>query len=73
MLSEGLERAPAELRDENIPARTKGMTPDERTRRNQLKQGQRKWLEQWTKEHVPAFFERFCAHALFRLTEKNSR
>ena len=73
VLSEGLERVPAELRDENIPARTKGMTPDERTRRNQLKQGQRKWLEQWTKDHVPAFFERFCAHALFRLGRENSR
>ena len=73
VLSEGLERAPAELRNENIPAGTKGMPRDERTRLKQLKQGQKKWLEQWTKDHVPAFFERFCAHALFRLTEKNSR
>ena len=27
VLTEGLEHAPAELRDENIPARNKGMTP----------------------------------------------
>lgn len=67
VLSEGLQHLPAELRDGNIPMRTKGMTPAERTRRNQIKAGQREWLARWTKDHVPAFFERFCTHALFRL------
>ena len=67
VLTEGLEHAPAELRDENIPARNKGMTPAERTRRNQIKARQREWLARWTEDHVPAFFERFCTHALYRL------
>ena len=67
VLTEGLEHAPAELRDENIPTRNKGMTPAERTRRNQLKARRREWLAQWTGAHVPAFFERFCTHALYRL------
>ena len=67
VLSAGLEYAPAELRDENIPVRTKGMTPAERTRRKEIKEQQREWLAQWTKEHVPTFFERFCTHALYRL------
>ena len=67
VLTEGLEHAPAELRDENIPARNKSMTPTERTRRNQLKASRREWLARWTGVHVPAFFERFCTHALYRL------
>lgn len=67
VLTEGLEHAPAELRDENIPARNKGMTPAERSHRNQLKAGRREWLARWTEDHVPAFFERFCTHALYRL------
>ena len=27
----------------------------------------RRWLNEWTIKHIPAFFERFCAHALYRL------
>ena len=67
VLTEGLEHAPAELRDENIPTWNKGMMPAERTRRNQLKARRREWLARWTGAHVPAFFERFCTHALYRL------
>lgn len=31
------------------------------------KRHQREWLKQWTNEHIPAFFERFCTHALYRI------
>lgn len=64
---EGARHAPPELREENIPPRRPGMTDDERRNRNQLRQRQRKWSDSWTMTHVPAFFERFCTHALYRL------
>ena len=64
---EGDKHAPPELREENIPPRRSGMTDDERRNRNQLRQRQRKWNDSWTVTHVPAFFERFCTHALYRL------
>lgn len=64
--TEGLKHAPEELRDENIPKRTQGMTHEERTLRNQIKTRQREWLARWTEDNAPAFFERFCSHALFR-------
>ena len=41
------------------------MTPAERMHRNQLKKRRQEWIEEWTKEHIPAFFERFCTHALY--------
>lgn len=59
---------PMELRDENIPARQPGMTQEERRQRNQRKKQQQTWLEEhWTPEHIPAFFERFCTEALYRI------
>ena len=71
------KHAPDELREENIPIRREGMTHSDRAHRNQLKAKQKQWLEQWAEDHLPAFFERFCAHALYRLgmseSSKNSR
>ena len=64
--TEGLEHIPEELRDENIPSVNKGMAQAERTRRNQIKSRQREWLAKWIEDHAPAFFERFCSHALYR-------
>ena len=64
---EGLAHAPTELREENIPAKTQGMTPAERSRRNAIRKRQRTWIDQWENEHIPAFFERFCTHALYRM------
>lgn len=58
---------PVELRDEHIPARQSGMTQEERRLRNQLKQQQREWIACWEAEHIPAFFERFCTEALYRI------
>lgn len=58
---------PAELRDEHIPARQSGMTQEERRLRNQLKEQQREWIARWEAEHIPAFFERFCTEALYRI------
>ena len=62
---EGKGHLPEELR--NIPEKQKGMTKEDQGRRNQLRSQQQEWLRQWDNEHVPAFFERFCTHALFRL------
>ena len=64
---EGLEHLPHELREENIPQKRKGMTHAERRDRNALGQRQREWLNQWAGEQIPAFFERFCSCALYRL------
>ena len=34
---------------------------------NQTRRRQREWLDEQEKIHRPAFFERFCTHALYRL------
>ena len=62
---EGSEHAPAELRDGNIPTREECTTNAERSHRAKLRRRQREWLEQWNREHLRAFFERFCTHALY--------
>ena len=68
---EGHTHLPEEL--QNIPARRKGMSHEEQRYLNELKRHRRELLEQWTNEHIPAFFERFCTHALYRLgKQKNS-
>ena len=68
---EGRTHLPEEL--QNIPARRKGMSHEEQRQRNELNRRQRELLEQWANEHIPAFFERFCTHALYRLgKQKNS-
>lgn len=68
---EGRAHLPEDLK--NIPARRQGMTHEEQRHRNELNRRQREWLDQWTNEHIPAFFERFCTHALYRLgKQKNS-
>ena len=64
---ESLDHLPGELREDNIPKKRKGMTHAERRERNVLKQRQREWLDKWTGDQIPAFFERFCTHALYRL------
>lgn len=71
--TEGLAHAPAELHEENIPAKKKGMTLAERTHRNELNARRKKWLDQWARDHIPAFFERFCTHALYRLEKSQAK
>lgn len=63
---EGHTYLPEELRSENIPPRRQGMTQEEQRQRNELRNNQRTWLNQWANEHIPAFFERFCTHCLYR-------
>lgn len=42
--------------------------------RGKTKRRQREWWNEWKKTHIPAFFERFCTHALYRLgVEENER
>ena len=65
--TEGKEHLPAKLRDENIPKNHPGMSPEDRSRRNKLKKERKEWLDNWIGVHAPAFFERFCTHALYRL------
>ena len=64
---EGHPHLPVELREENIPKKRPGMTHEEQRDRNERRRQKREWLEQWENEHIPAFFERFCTHALYRL------
>ncbi len=71
--TEGLKHAPEELREENIPEKIKGMAPAERTHRNELIAQRKKWLDQWARDHIPAFFERFCTHALYCLEKSKAR
>jgi len=61
---------PAELQEQNIPAKADCKTNDDRSRRKQLKAQQKQWLEQWNTEHVPAFFQRFCTHYLYQLGKR---
>ena len=61
---EGKGRLPEELR--NIPGRQEVRTNEERSRRNQLLDQRKEWLTHWNNAHIPAFFERFCTHALYR-------
>ena len=64
--TEGRTYLPEDIRDENIPQRQPGMTQEEQRNRNELKTRQRKWINQWANEHIPAFFERFCTQCLYR-------
>ena len=64
--NEGHTHLPEEIRDENIPTKRPGMTHEEQTHRNALRKHQRDWLNQWTNEHIPLFFERFCTQCLYR-------
>ena len=61
---EGRDYLPPELQE--IPERQPGMTHEEQRHRNELRRRQREWLEQWKTDHIPAFFERFCTHYLYR-------
>ena len=61
---EGKKHLPEELR--NIPEAWPGMTNEDRSRRNQRRRQRQEWLRQWDNAHIPAFFERFCTHALYR-------
>ncbi len=64
--TEGRTYLPEDIRDEHIPQRQPGMTQEEQRNRNELRTRQRKWLDQWANEHIPAFFERFCTQCLYR-------
>ena len=66
VLKEGRDRLPEELREENIPAKCPDMTPEEQGHRKELRKRQREWLNQWSNEHIPAFFQRFCTQCLYR-------
>ena len=71
VVAEGKIRLREDLRDENIPESRKGMSHEERRHRNRLKVEQRDWIRQWRRRHVPAFFERFCSHALYLLAQSS--
>ena len=65
VLQEGIRHLSEEL--QNIPEPWPGMTNEDRSRRNKLRDRRRESLELWKNEHIPAFFERFCTHALYLL------
>lgn len=60
LLTEGHTHLPEELRNENEQTLSRRERRDFNARR-------KKWLENWMHEHIPAFFERFCTHALYRI------
>lgn len=60
---------PAELRLETAAHGTK-LSKEEQQERAATKQRQKQWLESWRSEHYPEFFQRFCAHYLYRLGMK---
>ena len=66
MLVEGKSYLPQDLRNDNFPKKRSGMSADEQRSRSELKRRRNEWLKQWSEMHVPAFFERFCTHALYR-------
>lgn len=66
--TEGHSYLPEEFRNENrreVPGSNPKETTQNQQHNNSLKKGQRDWLEKWSNEHIPAFFERFCTHCLF--------
>ncbi len=65
---EGTNYLPEGIREQDIPPKRKGMQQKEQSERNQLRKKQKEWLKQWEKEHIPAFFERFCTECLYRKT-----
>ena len=73
VLKEGHLYLPEELREENLPDKSKGATQQEtqakQQRYNQFKSDQKEWLDQWENEHIPAFFERFCTHCLYHIAK----
>ena len=73
LVQEGHRYLPEELREENLPPKSRGATPQETqanlTRHNLFKNRQTKWLDQWKNEHISAFFERFCTQCLYRIAK----
>ncbi len=67
VLKEGQLYLPVEL--QNIPNKWAGMTQDEQRKRNKLVRDRKERLNQWKNEHIPAFFERFCTHCLYRIAK----
>ena len=69
---EGHHYLPEELRDHNlreVPGATPQETQQNQRHNNRLKRERAQWLEQWENEHIPAFFERFCTHCLYRIAK----
>ena len=46
------------------------LAPEDRM--NQTRKRQREWLDEQEMTHRPAFFERFCTHALYRLAKSET-
>lgn len=65
---EGYDYLPEKLR--NLPARRQDMT---RREHRELRGRKKKWLDQWKNQHIPAFFERFCTHCLYRIAKVEMR
>lgn len=66
--TEGRAYLPEELHNQNlreVPGATPQETQQNQQHNNRIRRDQREWLVEWDKEHIPAFFERFCTHCLF--------
>ena len=47
----------------------KGASVEERQARNKLKAGQTAFIQQWTRDVTPVFFDFFCVEYIFRISE----
>lgn len=70
--TEEKQHRPDKLSDQSIPEKRPGMTNEERRTRNHIRGQKHKWLTKWETNHIPAFFERFCTHALYRMAESET-
>lgn len=55
---------PTELRLEDNRPKSE-LTHEERSLRKQTKKKRREWSTVWMNQHLPLFFQRFCAHYLY--------
>lgn len=60
---------PPELHGEDVAPGEK-LSLEQRQRRSEVKKARQRWLFAWYNEHYPQFFQRFCAHYLYRLGMK---
>ena len=66
---QGHDYLPEELGNQyflEIPGTTQQETQQNQSHNNKLKKIRQEWFRHWNNEHIPAFFERFCTHCLYR-------
>lgn len=60
---------PTDLHDEKQPPGTQ-LTKEQQTARKEKRERRERWQRQWALDHYPAFFQRFCIHYLYEMSER---